>query len=366
MQVEMIMMNEIKDFIYLDTDKVSSLYSQLSGGLIQSIESVKSNSEDNKNLRNYSFKVFKHEAGGTTSELNSLKETRVSHHDIYNELEAALFENGYAAELGVDISLEEIQSGAAINSFENILCIKAEGHAVFEDYKRLTRIADNYEAITGFINKSILSNLKDTQEYISIQNEIEVIKQELHSMSNGYQKAQKKKNLQIIETQLESLTSTHKIGDVEKWVTDGLKTWINVFLPDIFNVRLYPFQDMHTFHIMSNVKREFFLDQDIESLHFLYGSVPTIKISLLGVITSIPKNSDLTFDPLKEFDENELNQEGNEHLSVENAFRGVFRGFDGLEAMIRTCRYPRIMVQPIAIYRSISPNMNFQRKYKNN
>lgn len=360
------MMNEIKDFIYLDTDKVSSLYSQLSGGLIQSIESVKSNSEDNKNLRNYSFKVFKHEAGGTTSELSQLKETRVSHHDIYNELEATLFENGYAAELGVDISLEEIQSGAAVNSFENILCIKAEGHAVFEDYKRLTRIADNYEAISGFINKSIISNLQDTPEYMEIHNKIEAMKQELHGMSNGHQKTQKKKNLQLIEEELDGFISAHKIGNVESWITDGLKTWVNVFLPDIFNVRLYPFPDMHSFHIMSNVKREFFLDQDIESLHFLYGSVPTIKISLLGVITSIPKNSSLTFDPLKEFDDDELNQEGNEHLSVENAFRGVFRGFDGLEAMIRTCRYPRIMVQPIAIYRSISPNLNFRRSDKDN
>ncbi|WP_444823006.1 DUF6414 family protein, partial [Vibrio parahaemolyticus] len=53
-------MSEIKDFIYLDTDKVSSLYSQISGGLIQSVESLQSNTENNKNLRNYSFKVFKH------------------------------------------------------------------------------------------------------------------------------------------------------------------------------------------------------------------------------------------------------------------------------------------------------------------
>lgn len=355
-------MNGIKDFIYLDTDKVSSLYSQISGGLIQSIESVQSNTEDSKNLRNYSFKVFKHEAGGTTTELNQLKETRVSHHEIYNELESALFASGYAAELGVDISLEDVKSGKAIDGFENVLCIKAEGHAVFEDYKRLTRIAENYEAITGFINNSIISNLKETSEYLEIHNQIEVKSQEISAMSNGHLKTQRKKQLQTIESQLEDLVTTRKIGNVESWITEGLITWVNVFLPNIFNVRLYPFPEIHDFHIMSNVKREFFLDQDIESLHFLYGSMPTIKISLLGVITSIPRDSDSTFDPLKEFDENELELEGNEHRSVENAFRGVFRGFDGLEAMIRTCRYPRIMVQPIAIYRDISPNLKYQRK----
>ncbi|MDD9177110.1 hypothetical protein PVK63_19770 [Aliivibrio sp. S2TY2] len=355
-------MSEIKDFIYLDTNKVSSLYSQISGGLVQSIESTQSNSEDSKNLRNYSFKVFKHEAGGTETESNQLKETRVSHHEVYNELETELFKHGYAAELGVDISKDEIESGEAINSFENVLCIKAEGHVVFEDYQRLTRIAANYEAITGFINKSITSNIKDTPEYIEIYNQLEESRLEIKAMKNGSQKTQKKKQLEIVESQLEELTTTRKVGAVEPWIIDGLKTWVNVFLPDIFNVRLYPFSDMENFHIMSNVKREFFLEQDIESVHFLYGSVPTIKVSLLGVITAIPKKDSITFEPLKEFDTETIDEEGNEALSVENGFRGVFRGFDGLEAMVRTCRYPRIMVQPIAIYRSILPNPKFQRK----
>jgi len=67
---------------------------------------------------------------------------------------------------------------------------------------------------------------------------------------------------------------------------------------------------------------------------------------------------------MKEFEEADLDEDGNEAQSVENGFRGVFRGFDGLEEMIRTCRYPRIMVQPIAIYRSIKPNKQLQRTRK--
>jgi hypothetical protein len=141
----------------------------------------------------------------------------------------------------------------------------------------------------------------------------------------------------------------------------GLKTWVNVFLPNIFNVRLYPFEEIMNFHVMSNVKREFFLDDDTESVHFLFGSKPTIKVTMLGVITSIPKKDEDTFDPMKEFDQENLDEEGNEHLSVESGFRGMFRGFDGLEAMIRTCRYPRIMLQPIAIYRAIKPNKLLKR-----
>ncbi|MEO3681488.1 hypothetical protein ABHN84_04185 [Shewanella vesiculosa] len=304
-------MKEIKDFMYLDMEKVSSLYSQLSGGIVQSVEASSTSSENSKNLRNYDFKIFKHEAGGTESESQVLKEVRVSHHDIYNELENELFKNGYAVEIGVDVSKEAIESGEATKIFESALCIKVEGHVVLEDYERITRIAHNYEDITAFVNNSIKSNLTDTEEL--------------------------------------------------KVIIDGLKTWVRVFLPDVFNIRVYPFEDLKKFHVMSNVKRKFFLDDNTESVHYLFGSKPTIKVTMLGVITSIPKKEGDSFDPMKEFDDVELDEEGNEAQSFENGFRGVFRGFDGLEEMIRTCRYPRIMVQPIAVYRAIKPNKALKR-----
>ena len=80
-------MNEVKDLIYLDMDKVSSLYSQITGGIIQQFETSTSSNQTSKNLRNYDLKLLKHEAGGVGTESESLKETRVSHHELYNELE---------------------------------------------------------------------------------------------------------------------------------------------------------------------------------------------------------------------------------------------------------------------------------------
>jgi hypothetical protein len=355
------MMKEIKDFIYLDMKKVSSLYSQLSGGIVQSVEASSTTSENSKNLRNYDLKIFKHEAGGTETESQLLKETRVSHHDIYNELEKELFKNGYAAEIGVDITKENVDSGEAVKIFENALCIKAEGYVVLEDYERITRIADNYEDITKFINNSILSNLKETPEFKNILIQIDVMKEDIKKMKNGSQKTNKKNELEKFESNLNELMASKQVGKVDDWIIEGLKTWVRVFLPDVFNVRLYPFEDSANFHVMSNVKRNFFLDDNTESVHYLFGSKPTIKVTMLGVITSIPQKEGDSFEPMREFDHPNLEEEGNEAQSFEKGFRGVFRGFDGLEGMIRTCRYPRIMVQPIAIYRAIKPNKALQR-----
>lgn len=354
-------MKEVKDFIYLDMEKISSLYSQLSGGIVQSFEVSSTSSENSKNLRNYDFKIFKHEAGGIGTESEGLKETRVSHHEIYSELEQELFENGYAAEIGVDIKKEDVELGNAVNVFENSLCIKAEGSIVLEDYERITRIAHNYEDIASFINHSVRSSIQDAPELKELFDKIDVMKNDIKDMKNGPQKTKKKKEIKEFEDALESLVASKLVGKVDDWIIDGLKTWVRVFLPDVFNIRLYPFEDLANFHVMSNVKREFFLDNNTESVHYLYGSKPTIKVTMLGVITSIPKKEADTFEPMKEFESEDLDEEGNEHLSVENGFRGVFRGFDGLEKMIRTCRYPRIMVQPIAIYRAIKPNKALQR-----
>jgi hypothetical protein len=93
------------------------------------------------------------------------------------------------------------------------------------------------------------------------------------------------------------------------------------------------------------------------AFHFTYGSFPTEEFTMLGVVTSVPSENSETFDPLEEFEKNTLE----DFESVERAFRGLFRGFDGMEAMIRTCRYPRVLVHPILVYRQTSPNKPINR-----
>lgn len=355
-------MKEVKDFIYLDIDKVSSLYSQLSGGIIQSFEISSASSEDNKNLRNYDFKFFKHEAGSSGTESQGIKEVRISHHEVYSELEQELFKNGYAAEIGVEISKEDIQSGNAVNIFENVLCVKAEGSIVLEDYDRITRIADNYEEIVDVINQSRKISLKESPEAKKLLEQIDTMKSSISSMKNGSEKIKRRNQVKEFESELNNLIETKAVGKVDNSIIEGLKTWVRVFLPDIFNIRLYPFSDLDNFHVMSNVKREFFLDNKTESVHYLFGSKPTVKVTMLGVITSIPPKEQSDFDPMKEFESKSMDEESRKHLNFENGFRGVFRGFDGLEELIRTCHYPRIMVHPIAIYRAVKPNKTLQRE----
>lgn len=53
------------DYIYVDTEKLTSVYSQLTGGIVEARESVSETSQNIDNKRRYDFKIFKHDAGGT-------------------------------------------------------------------------------------------------------------------------------------------------------------------------------------------------------------------------------------------------------------------------------------------------------------
>ncbi|MCI5223021.1 MAG: hypothetical protein D3924_10185 [Candidatus Electrothrix sp. AR4] len=134
---------------------------------------------------------------------------------------------------------------------------------------------------------------------------------------------------------------------VEPWRLDGLKTWVDTFLPGIINLRVYPVTEQMDVQVFGNLKQENFIDTDTSSFHFTYGSIPTEEITMIGIITSVPNEEASSFNPHQEF----KNENISEKATVERGFRGVFRGFDVFEQMVRTCRYPRVLVHPLLVYR---------------
>ncbi|MCI5209208.1 MAG: hypothetical protein D3910_10535 [Candidatus Electrothrix sp. ATG2] len=266
------------------------------------------------------------------------------------------------AQIGTDVKKEDIESGKAVSIFENVLCIKAEGNILLEDYERIARIADEHEGISKFVNCSIEANILNSPEFKDFSDKIALEKKEIINMKNTSAKKRRKGELKKAEDALQDLINSKLVAKVDDWIIDGIKSWVRVLLPDVFNVRLYPFADLANFHVMSNVKREFFLDGNTESLHYLFGAKPTIKATMLGVVTSVPQKDENIFKPMEEFSELDRDENKDNNLLFEKAFRGMFRGFDGLEELIRTCRYPRIMVQPIAIYRAVKSNEALQRQ----
>ncbi len=343
------------DYLYVDLGKAASLYSQLTGGVVELRETQSERGSTSDNKRNYDFKVFKHDAGGTIQEKEQDTTTIKPHHALLQELEAELHSSGYLLDLAnfnAGMTLKDIKLRGALKS---ALCIKCTGRIVIEDYERMKKIGRDFPEIVKLINRSHADSLKDDPEYQIIEQQI----QELESTGvNRNKTSRAKKKAKELRAKLDSLlASSTAVDSVPQWILHGMRTWIDAFLPNITTIRVYPFPEENDEHVFGHLDPANFTVPDPTAFHYTYGSFPTEEFTMIGIITSVPSVEEENFAPLQEFEKDGLEDFEN----VERAFRGMFRGFDGMEAMVRTCRYPRVLVHPILVYRQTAPNKALQQ-----
>lgn len=349
---------QLYDFIYVDLEKIISIYSQMTGGIVEVLERSTESSRSADNKRNYDFKVFKHDAGGTTNDRNAVKEVVKPHHALLSETEEALAANGFLVDLTDPTIAKSFRDPEFRAQLKETFCIKVRGRAVFEDYERMKAIAAGFPEVVKLINKSSESNLLASQEYVELKSNLDSTEKALKSIKDRNTRSREEQRIAGVRGELAKLVATTtKVGTVDQWILDGMRTWIDTFLPGIVNFRVYPNLELPDEHVFGHLKKRCFEDAEFGALHFTYGSFPTENLTMVGVVTSVPPEDGETFKPLAEFEKADLA----DYESVESAFRGVFRGFDGMEQMVRTSRFPRILVQPLTVYRGVAPNPSFKR-----
>lgn len=138
---------ELYDYIYVDTDKVVSVYSQLTGGVVELRESVLETAKSRDNKRKYDFKVFKHDAGGTSQDKQGLKETIKPHHSFFSELEQELSNHGHMIDLSSSKFSGKLKDDDFREQLKQTFCIKVTGRCVIEDYERIKSIAGVFQKL---------------------------------------------------------------------------------------------------------------------------------------------------------------------------------------------------------------------------
>ncbi|HZR34062.1 MAG TPA: hypothetical protein VFA75_01720 [Nevskia sp.] len=192
------------DYIYVDLQKVISLYSQLTGGVVELRESTREHVSSTDNKRAYDLKVFKHDAGGTDQDKGGTKEVVKPHHALLTELEEALGSNGYLIDLTSPDApvLKDAQLRARL---KNSLCIKVCGRAVIEDYERIKGIANNFPEIVKIINKSVESNLRKSPAFLELQAKFEHAETELKKNKDKNDRQIREKELRMLKKSIEDL-----------------------------------------------------------------------------------------------------------------------------------------------------------------
>lgn len=348
-------MADIRDLVYLDFDKAASIWSQFEGGLRERIAVTDDSGKGQQAGVKFGIpKLAEASLGADYSQKRSTLETKILHHDVLIRVDNELSTRNLVFDLAQSIDSSESSPENVRKAIGGAPYLKATGHCVIEDYPRIRSICEKYNDIITFIARCGMTSVEQSPEYIEVRRQIEDAKQRIKSMKDRNQRAKETQKLKALESSIQN-AATPQVGTIEPWLLDGIKLWINTFMPTRINFRTYPLPKCPSFQILCNLKRECFVDQDPEHLLYGYGNRPNVPLTVFGLITSIPPADDNLFDPMSEFaDESGLT----EKIVFEKAFRALFGAMDGIEDIVRYSRYPNITIHPIAIYRSFMPHPN--------
>ncbi|MCK4475164.1 MAG: hypothetical protein KAU16_00365 [Methanophagales archaeon] len=298
----------VKDFIYLDMDRVRSFTSQLYQGIPESIDTKNGREQDIKGKVKGGVPLLI--SGGLEGSLlfrQEKTETKSLQHHIY-----VLFENKLN-----DLNELKVLDG----KFDEKDWVDG---GVREDLKE-----------TDFIK--ITANVK-IFDYEYLDNVFKIIKElpstiaELISMDST-----KDKRKQVKKNLLKEM-GVHDWGNT----INSISKFINTMYKGIISLKIYPVSTDSTPYLLGRLNKNY-LQYDRENLLFQYGTEPNQKWTIVGQISTIPDEKGTTVE------EPQLKDEYN-MLDMENMMEYI------LKIMVTTglkfsVSYPSIGIIPLAIYR---------------
>ena len=339
-------MKSIKDLIYFDYEKAKSINSQLSGGLISEITRAIENEGGLDSELGIDIKLFKASIGSKDKERTVSTEKIELYHELLNQVEEQLTSNGILK----DLNKEYENGNGSFNDFlqgvPNFTYIKSHGWSSFEDYERFKKIMSNFNDIQRLI---YTSGLEGNPEIIGLRKQINDLKKGLKKVNNPKELAR----LKAIEKTFDETLEKHSDASLlDETFVERVKVFLDTFSPNRLNFRLLPFDIHSNFQILANLKSEYLVNGDFENLIYTYGSRPNVKITAFGIISSCPQLKDVRVDHNDEFlsyDEADFTEE----INYNRAFRNVFSTFENFEKFFFVPSYPKIAINPIAIYREV-------------
>lgn len=285
---------KIRDFIYLDSGRMYSLYSQAFEGIAEKVTNTYFNrlTTGNATKKGIAQDTAKSETEETLEEI----ESKVMYDNLYNKLED---------KLSKAISVIDRSSKPSIESIRESFLFKVIGNACIFDYIRLVKFTDEYNKLGEVISTSIFSSMSETSK----------------GKTNVKQIA-KDKGLSLDKTLLSNL----------KYVAE-------FFNKDSFEILVDPFMEESNIVFSGNVKRAF-LRIDEDRLRHLYGNEPCMQWIMVGQLTNVPNSEDDTGDGRSETER-----------SLSDSYENMMRSANEVEKLFSTNkRYTKIRLAPIAIY----------------
>jgi len=340
----------LKDLVYFDFDKTASIWGQIESGLTERFSSNDAmRGERNKRIRHGLERSQGSDGYAVDAQERGILESKLLHHDLLNTVEGDLAELGLVADLNALLPDNESDARAIRGALGGNPYLRAEGWAAVEDYQRIFSIADHFNEIIDFIGKAEIQSVRNTEGYQELQRALDEARIAINAQADRNQKAIAKTKLQNAERQIAEMLKPG-ISPIETWLLEGIQKWIATFMPNRINFRVYPFDECPIFQVICNLKRDCFIDEDLEHLIYGYSNRPNIRFTVLGLVTSLPPEGPHPFDPMQEF---EALSDTTDRIIFEKLFRSLFNVMGEIESFVKFSRWPNVTVHPLAIFRQL-------------
>jgi hypothetical protein len=299
---------DLKDFIYLDIDRVRSFTSQLFEGIPEVIDSKKGKEQDIKGKIKGGVPLL------TSGELKAgllfrqeKTETKSLQHYIYVLLENKLNNLEKLNVLNEKFDERDWVEGSVREGLKESEFIKITANVKIFDYEYLGNVFE------------MVKELPDT-----------VV--ELVSMDLTKDKRKQKKREMLKEMGAQDWDSTIK----------SISKFIDTMYKGIISLKIYPAGTDYAPYLLGRLNKNY-LQYDRETLLFQYGTAPNQKWTIVGQISTIPEEKETTVK--------EPQLEGEYNMpDMENMMEYLLKMMvtTGLKFSVS---YPSIGIIPLAIYR---------------
>lgn len=298
---------KIRDFIYLDIERLKSIIAQIEQGFVDTTnKSISSSEESSFQIEAGISNILKASDASKFLWQNQESETKSLHDYIYNKVENTLLKNNLLYLLQQNSTS---QNSDDIKFRENIYdtsFILARGKITINDFTKIRAIVEKYNDLANFIAYCATTSIPISG----------------NSKQNFNQRLAEAKKGITIDSKLH----------------EGLKLIFDLFYKDRVIVKMLPFPDLVNFRLVGNLNSKF-LREDITSIIYKYGTAPISEWYIFGQIASIPTS------------ERSNILQTITGSQIEGALQNVFDAFRQIELLAQTVVYPEIAVTPIAIYR---------------
>jgi len=297
-----------RDFIYLDVERIRSLFSQMEEGLVETITHEKGSDQQIDGSIQGKIPLI----GGAQVSAKDIwhkteSETRVLHDHMFNHVERKLQDNPSFIDINKAYGNMEWDRKLVSSKIGATNFIRAKGKVRIDDFSHMARLMHDFHHMAAIIASFNVA-----------------------AQSEG----KTKKNKAKLRRQAEDSLSLP-----DKKVIDNLAEMLERFYGASVVIKVWPLPDATDCVFVSRLNKVYLRDS-IEDLNFKFGAKPEDDWVLLAQIAKIPNQDYPISSDLTGVSSDDLNN------AVEKMFDASAPFFD-----VASLKYPYISVTPLAIYR---------------